>query len=294
MNEPRQVLTLELVAAVGASQTAGDVIGLWQTVAPAGRSRSVLLDALAFDVGAESATPRAEPAASGTGGPDTAPTMWRVSLPADPECAAASLVSAEATLAAMQESLETVVDRLRRFATREGLDASFGVGDTAWRARAEPEARLETMFEAPRGGLDVAFDLQSQPEARWRQVIPEFLAHLERFQRAVTHYAWVETTAGSQRVGWTIVDWTGSMTTIWPLGVTAEQTALHQRALNLALRSRATLMRALGLAIRGALILSRAVASPLGLILTVPAAWTFIQDVLTETRRAAAGEAITP
>jgi hypothetical protein len=89
-------------------------------------------------------------------------------------------------------------------------------------------------------------------------------------------------------VGRTRVSWLGDADTTWRTPVTAEQIALHQRAVTLALNTRAAMMRVAVLVIQGARLLAQLpaiAASPIGIVMVIPAAWRFLDQVLAEARR---------
>jgi hypothetical protein len=84
------------------------------------------------------------------------------------------------------------------------------------------------------------------------------------------------------------VSWLGDADTTWRTPVTADQIALHQRAVTLALNTRASMMRVAVLVIQGARLLAQLpvmVASPIGIVMAIPAAWRFLDQVLAEARR---------
>ena len=234
------------------------VLGLWAVEPPPA-------DEVVFDV---PSTPVARP------------SIWRVSLPATPGAATASLAQAEIDLEAAEYALDEALTRLDRFASGTRIDVDFGVGGSQ-----RPKARLSAVLESPLVPGDVTFDVGEQPPGTWQEAGQQFLGYLQRLSRLAANYAWVETYGGERRIAWTVVGWTGALDTWWPADSRPEDAELHRRALNLALRSWATMMRMLVLAARGAVILSRAVATPLGPVLVVPAAWSFIQDVLVELHR---------
>ena len=71
----------------------------------------------------------------------------------------------------------------------------------------------------------------------------------------------------------------------WRLGISAPEVMLHQRTLALALQSRDTLLQALAKATQFAVKLAQLsllLGTPGGVILALPVAWKFINEVLAE------------
>ena len=260
---PPAVLQLLDTAGAGA---AADVLGLW--AAPPTSPADV-----AFDM---------------TPGSTAQPPVWRVVLPADPRLAAACLSDAEAALGASQRALAGATSRLEAFARASAGDPP---GDVAFElpdgrtGQGQPEATLIALLREVRTDGEVAFGVGEQLATTWDQVGRQFQAFMDRLARAVAHYAWVETYAGDQRLGWTVVGWSGDLDTLWPAGIDPERVALHERALALALSSRATLLRTFVQAAKGAAIVSTALTTPLGPVLALPAAWKFVDGVLADRQQ---------
>jgi hypothetical protein len=70
--------------------------------------------------------------------------------------------------------------------------------------------------------------------------------------------------------------------TFWQWGTSPEQFGLHQRTLKLAIDSRNALMRTFGLTAEAAVKLSVLLATPGGAIVALPAAWKYVNQILTE------------
>ena len=227
---------------------------------------------------------------------------WAIDLPLDPRRAAAGIDSGQARLYTLLLDLDDAERRLSRFVATGGLEpseeASYAVGDDgAGVPVAEPEADLHGLLEeialagepvAPDSDEPAAFDVEEPVAGRVQEVQDGFEAFLYQFYRTVSHYAWVETAVQGRLVGRTRVSWLGDADTTWRTPVTAEQIALHQRAVTLALNTRAAMMRVAVLVIQGARLLAQLpvmVASPIGIVMAIPAAWRFLDQVLAEARR---------
>ncbi len=227
---------------------------------------------------------------------------WAIDLPLDPRRAAAGIDSGQVRLYTLLLDLDDAEGRLNRFVATGGLEpseeVSYAVGDDGAEVPvAEPEADLHGLLEeialagkpVARDSYEpAAFDVEEPVAGRVQEVQDGFEAFLQQFYRTVSHYAWVETAVQGRLVGRTRVSWLGDADTTWRTPVTAEQIALHQRAVTLALNTRAAMMRVAVLVIQGARLLAQLpvmVASPIGIVMAIPAAWRFLDQVLAEARR---------
>jgi hypothetical protein len=228
--------------------------------------------------------------------------LWAIDLPLDPRRAAAGLDTGQARLATLLLDLDDAEGRLAGFVATVGLppteEVSYAIGDDGTEAPVGgPEADLHGLLEeislagkpvAQDSDEPAAFDVGEPVAGRVQEAQDGFEAFLRQFYRAVSHYAWVETAVQGRPVGRTRVSWLGDADTTWRTPVTAEQIALHQRAVTLALNTRASMMRVAVLVIQGARLLAQLpaiAASPIGIVMVIPAAWRFLDQVLVEARR---------
>ena len=233
---------------------------------------------------------------------ETDELRWAIDLPLDPRQAKAGIDNGQARLYTLLLDLGDAEQRLAGFVATGGLsppeEASYAIGDDGAGAPVrEPEADLhgllgEIALAAKAAARDsdepVAFDVEGPVAGRVREAQDGFEAFLLQFYRTVSHYAWVETAVQGHLVGRTRVSWLGDADTTWRTPVTAEQIALHQRAVTLALNTRAAMMRVAVLVIQGARLLAQLpvmLASPIGIVMAIPAAWRFLDQVLAEARR---------
>ncbi len=227
---------------------------------------------------------------------------WAIDLPLDPRRAAAGMDTGHDRLDTLLLDLDAAERRLDEFVATGRQpppeEASYAVGDDGTAAPVgEPEADLHGLLEeialvgksvAQDSDEPAAFDTGEPVAGRVQAAQDGFEAFLRQFYRAVSHYAWVETSVQGRLVGRTRVSWLGDADTTWRTPVTAEQIALHQRAVTLALNTRAAAMRVAVLVIQGARLLAQLpvmVASPIGIVMAIPAAWRFLDQVLAEARR---------
>jgi hypothetical protein len=246
-------------------EAALDVLRLWTTV-PLGEAASVAFDA------------------KGAAGADM--PRWRANFPADPGEAFVELAGGEARLEAWRKALPLAADRLDTFvATRAGGPAF--VPSATKEPAARPEAELSALLAELQGGAPtVEFGLGEKFFGGWQQAAQQFQAFLKQLLRSVAHYAWVETSVQGRLLGRTTVGWTGAVQTVWREGLAAEKAAVHQRTLALALASRATVLRVLVVTLQGAVKLSVLLSTPGGVILALPAAWRFINQIVDELEKA--------
>jgi hypothetical protein len=272
---------------------ASDLFGLWEPVSPGGAGPGEIDFGLAEDEADE--------------------LHWTIDLPWDPRRAAAGLDTGEARLDTLLLDLHDAERRLAGFVVGGGPpaagEAAYDIDDGSSLAATgrspvagdaallgEPEADLHGLLEeiarvgepaARDPGQPVAFDGVEPAAGRLQETREGFEGFLRQFYRTVSHYAWVETAVHGRLVGRTRVTWLGDADTTWRTPVTAEQIALHQRAVTLALNTRAAMMRVAVLVIQGARLLAQlpVMLTPIGILMTIPAAWRFLDKVLAEARR---------
>jgi hypothetical protein len=245
-----------------AAAGAPNVFGLWTAV------RVSVAAPVAFDLG-----PASEAGAEAF--------VWRMALPDNTYLAIEQLQAGAAQLRAADTALRECEQRLTALVESGARGASFDLGGTALPA---PERDLlRTLDALHQTSQPVAFGLMSDLTDRWRQTFSSGQAFMDRLTRMLSQYAWVETEIGAELVGRTVLDWTGGMHTAWPRTVNVGHVLLHANALSIALGARQRLIKALVTAGRGAVLLSTLpamLATPLGAIVALPAAWQFIRQVV--------------
>jgi hypothetical protein len=239
------------------TQLAPDVFGLW-TTAP-----SLPPEAIAFD--AVSVSMADVP-------------LWRANLPADPQQARAHLARGESMLQASQQTLAVTAERFDGFVEAQAARSAFDVV-----SEEEALTRLDVWLSTGLGDFQktrtsVSFGLTKTRIGGWNQAMPQLHALMERLQRFVTDYAWVETRMQGRLLAQTTVAWRGHFSTAWQGGLDPEQVLFHQRTLMLALRSRNMLIQSFVVAIRIASKLAVLLSMPS--ILALPAVWWAINELL--------------
>ncbi|MBX0329778.1 hypothetical protein K2Z83_19085 [Oscillochloris sp. ZM17-4] len=225
-------------------------------------------------------TTRPAPPASFSAGaaPAAGAPVWRARLPADPQAARAALDDAGRGLRAQGAALETAEGRMRRVA---GGGASFAAGRT-------PAPELELMgligeLRAAESGAS-SFGLRETASAGWGEAEAKFRAFAAQIHETLTSYAVVETEFGRALIGRTSVGWTGDVRSLLAAGLSPDQADLHRRTLALALESRAALLRTFTTVLRGATIVATMISSPVGAVTALPAAWKFVDQLLSDMR----------
>jgi hypothetical protein len=134
-------------------------------------------------------------------------------------------------------------------------------------------------LEAP-----VSFALDWGEDAERREVFRHWRAFIGEVLGIVSQYARVETEVAGVLVGRTTVGWRGDFNTHLVRDATASALALHREAVALALSSRIALVRMLIVVGTGAARLALQLTVPGAQLLVLPAAWTFVRDVLKQLR----------
>jgi len=204
--------------------------------------------------------------------------VWRANLPASHDPAAARLSGAEAKLENSRAALVKAGQRLTAYVAAQAAGPSF-----ARVAEAGPEQELSRLLGEIRTGAPAVgtYGVGDWAADGLQAANEEVCAFFRRLAQVVGHYAWVETAQAGLVVGRTAVSWMGDVDTVWPARLDTGQAALHERAVEMALRSRDTLLRLFVVVATGAVQLATLLAMPGGAILALPAAWRFINRVRT-------------
>jgi hypothetical protein len=215
---------------------------------------------------------------SASGAPESGSPVWRVSLPADPQAAREALSDAGRGLRAQEAALATAQSRIRQVASG---GASFAAGRT-------PAPELELMglvgeVRAAEGGAS-SFGIRETVSAGWGEAEEKFRAFAAQVHETLTNYAVVETQVELVLIGRTSVGWTGDVRSLLVADLSAEQADLHRRTLALALASRTAMLRTFTTVLRGAAIVATMISSPVGAVAALPAAWKFVDQLLTDIR----------
>jgi hypothetical protein len=209
-------------------------------------------------------------------------TVWSLDLPADPEQAAATLAQAEAQLQATQALLDEAPVRLEAFAARlqSGAGEQFDLESTGEVSIGTAEAALLPWIDALDPG-QVSFAGEGLSRGDVSDAIAELRQAVDRLLGQVLHLARVETRQQGTLLASSLVDWTGDLDTAWKPAVSPEEQILHQRSLALALKARIALLRIIMTTAQGAAKIAALIAAPGGALLALPAAWKYVQQLLS-------------
>ena len=234
-----------------------DLLNLWTPIlaAPGG--------AVAFDLGGE-----------------PAPTIWRVSLPADPAAALAQIGAAEERIDQLERTLPAALAELER----QLHDWEVNLAPSL--AGLPSEQRLdELLASAGLAGPETLPAFATGAAMSFNvldRLSREFQNALEWIRRTLLHYAWVETVIDGRLLARTIVSWAGSISSCWQQGLDAATVALHARSVAIAKRSRDNLIRLITETTQLAVNLAAILAMPGGAILALPTAWKLLKRILAE------------
>lgn len=254
--------------------TVDDALGLWMTAPQA--------QTVSFGVGDDSGSPSEQ--------------LYRVNLPAGAVDAERVFGSTEAAFARIETALTEVPDRLDGLVqrTRENLQKqssalSFDV--LAESQETGPDALLlAQLADVERGasGLaadgQVSFGLGGTISDAWGASKKQFGALITQIDRDLLHFAWVETTIGSQLIARTSVEWSGDAKTVWNDGSKVAQLVLHERNLRFVTQTRGLRFRLFVTVTSGAAKVAGLLATPGGALLALPAVYVYVTKILAQAR----------
>jgi hypothetical protein len=211
-------------------------------------------------------------------GPEREAFNWRTNLPEDLSLAANHLGEGEARLENYLQSLDKAaveIGKLVEAGSRTGEVVSFSP------TTASIERELLRLLRAESVSGSIAFGLPNELSNRLSEISPQFAMFLTRLQRLISHYAKVETLVGGVLIARTLVTWVGDNHTLWRKGISKREIILHQRTLDLSLRSRDAWLKTFIVIAQGTLKLSLLLGSG-AVVLALPAAWRMVQGTLEQ------------
>lgn len=224
--------------------------------------------------------------------------VWSVNLSPDVEVAEKQMAASAAQVAASRQGLATARQRLDTLVANQRAEGEVSFSVSAeqpdlpfadrelLRALGQIQAHEEEVtygiFDGVKQAVDkvvgkIAASMTGDPQTE-----EKLKAVMERLTASLIYYAAIETKIDNALVARTQISWVADANTIWQLGASAEQFALHQRTLKLAIDSRNALMRTFGLTAEAAVKLSILLATPGGAIVALPAAWKYVNQILAE------------
>jgi len=209
--------------------------------------------------------------------------VWRIRLPGERTAAGESLRAAERSQAIIGAALPNAQER---------LVAASSVGYLSFVAGAPEHDLREALANLPssRPGPANAFPVREGVAGAWERAYGSFTSALDHLRHLVIGHSWVETSIDDVMVARTLLGRAGDRSTAWQAGASAEAVALHSGAVRLCLDSSAAFARSFGMALRGASLVTSLASGPAGILLALPAIWTFFDDVVSEVRHVRVGE----
>ena len=197
------------------------------------------------------------------------------------------MAAAEASLSAYPWAMAQAQARMDVYTAQRQAVAgvSFGLSPGSGPAERELDS---LMLEIAQVEAPASYGLREAVGGELTQAAERFQAFLDRLAQQLAHYAWVETRSQDQLLACTVVGWTGDARTHWLEGIAPSKIAMHRRTVALAMDSRQRLLQTLAFVSRNALRLAKLpvlVGLPGGVILALPLAWKFVDDVRKELER---------
>ncbi|BAY73433.1 hypothetical protein NIES23_62610 (plasmid) [Trichormus variabilis NIES-23] len=212
--------------------------------------------------------------------------IWLANFPSDLSKASLHLTHSEEILRQSHKALVTAIDRVHRIIhtiTSES-DLAFNLNSIG-EAQPQPERELLASLQAiQKLDMPTSFGIGAEIAGLSHQAFDQFQAFIERLLQVFAHYAQVETQVEGRTLAQTSVGWLNDVASIWQTGLSSTQVSLHQRTLSLALASRDALLQIFHITVQAALKLSVLISVPGGLILVLPVAWQFINQIMTQLR----------
>jgi hypothetical protein len=120
----------------------------------------------------------------------------------------------------------------------------------------------------------LAFGVMDTFAEDWEQLCARVEETTRAICRAVAHYAWVETAAGT-----TVVSYGGNVGSAYAAGLKSDAAAAHMRALSAALDQRARLARLAIATLRAISAILTALANPLSAVAAGRATWQLLEQL---------------
>ena len=211
--------------------------------------------------------------------------VWVMDLPEDPTAAGQKLDAMQAQLETAQAALEDIPGRLESLEEQVTSEAKGGISFEAAAALPPLESELlASLQQIETGPQAMTYGLLPFERFNLEEAQREFLAAQQKLLHLFAYLVWVETRIQGELVGRTSVGWGGDADTLYRDGVTLEQVGLHRRNLNLALKSRLTMLRMLTISASGAAKIAVLVTTPGGALLALPVVWKYVNQLLKELK----------
>lgn len=219
--------------------------------------------------------------AIGSATPTIDPLVWRISVSGDPNDAQDEFDTGQFTLQALEARLALVPARLQSVLPLGGHpkspSSSFGFGPGTVPL---PEAEREILKTLAPARGSVSFSVGETATAQTESSRLEQM--LARMLERLTRYTLIETRVDEHLVGSSRVALAGDFASSFSPDLSLAQAALHQRAVALALKSRDAWLRIALLTMGSAIKVAGTLSTPMGAVIALPAAWSFVRNVMAE------------
>ncbi len=219
---------------------------------------------------------------------DIASATWHLDLPSDPQAATQLLeeysFQAQASMQVIEDLPERVENLVAQVQVAEAAGVSFSTSDQS-DLPVEEAGLLDALYEIDRIDAQVSFGLEEKLPKDWQDSFHQFQTAASRLLRSISHFAWVETSQAGHLIGRTSVGWAGDMETLYAEALLPQQLDLHRHSLEIALVSRHALIRTFTTTVATASRLSLLLATPGGVLLSLPAVWKYINQILSEVEK---------
>lgn len=227
--------------------------------------------------------------AFGASAPEDSPSAtWHLDLPLDQQAASQVLEAYSYQAQASVQIIEDLPERIDNLVTRVQAANASGVSFSTIEQSDLPleEADLlDSLFEIDRMETQVSFGLEEKLPKDWQAPYQQFQSTAARVLRSISHLAWVETSQAGRLIGRTSVGWAGDMETMYAIALLPQQLDLHRHSLEIALVARHALIRAFTATVATASRLSLLLATPGGALLSLPAVWKYVNQMLSEVEK---------
>jgi hypothetical protein len=197
------------------------------------------------------------------------PLLWRVRLADDRAGASGQLAQAADQLGAGNRALSDAERRL-----------GFSAIQTAGQGQAE-----RIVARSAAGWCERLAAARRDLTEMWAELGRGCWSFFRGIGDTLRRAGWVQTFLNRRRVGWSVVTLArGRVDTVLRSGLANWQVHVHQRAIELALFSRAALVRLFGLVLRAAAAVPALAATPAAPILALIVGWRLVFDVMGEVR----------
>lgn len=215
---------------------------------------------------------------------DDAEVVWSVSLPSCPAQAEETVKHQGQALHMARESMAKITLTLHSLPVHGLEDTAFALEQID--DNTSPEATLyHHLAQLQHGGEAVSFG-PGWP-TNWSQTVSDYQAFMQQVVQLLKPTLRVETQVEGVLHAYTRVGFSGDFETFFLGHSTSHYAQLHSHNLSLTLQSRQALLQLLAQTCTGAAVLAARFSLPGGVMMALPAAWRYLQDVMAQAKKLA-------